>query len=172
MDHGRWKKLIMTGWWSGWCVGLCFFWYRLKGQRAVKRLLLLLLSVLYCVCICACRKLQSWVREWRVWTLWSPVLKAQPGVSHTHTHTHIHVLDLIRTNQNHALHSRGVTAAASHGLAAGQIPYQRPACCCRRIFHSPPPPLARSQCCPQTERTMSTLLLLHPFNGLFPGQPG
>jgi len=29
MDHGRWKKLIKTGWWSGWRVGECFFWYRL-----------------------------------------------------------------------------------------------------------------------------------------------
>jgi len=29
MDRGRWKKLIKTGWWSGWWVGECFFWYRL-----------------------------------------------------------------------------------------------------------------------------------------------
>ena len=27
MDHGRWKKLIKIGWWSGWWVGECFFWY-------------------------------------------------------------------------------------------------------------------------------------------------
>ena len=48
MDRGRWKKLIKIGWWSGWWVGECFFWYRLTRlvrtcQRAVKRLLLLLL---------------------------------------------------------------------------------------------------------------------------------
>jgi len=24
-----WKKLIKIGWWSGWWVGECFFWYRL-----------------------------------------------------------------------------------------------------------------------------------------------
>jgi len=29
MDLGRWKKLIKIGWWSGWWVGECFFWYRL-----------------------------------------------------------------------------------------------------------------------------------------------
>jgi len=29
MDHGRWKKLIKIGWWSGWWVGECFFRYRL-----------------------------------------------------------------------------------------------------------------------------------------------
>jgi len=29
MDCGRWKKLIKIGWWSGWWVGECFFWYRL-----------------------------------------------------------------------------------------------------------------------------------------------
>jgi len=29
MDRGRWKKLIKIGWWSGWWVGECFFWYRL-----------------------------------------------------------------------------------------------------------------------------------------------
>ena len=29
MDRGRWKKLINIGWWSGWWVGECFFWYRL-----------------------------------------------------------------------------------------------------------------------------------------------
>ena len=29
MDRGRWKKLIKIGW-SGWLVGECFFWYRLK----------------------------------------------------------------------------------------------------------------------------------------------
>ena len=29
MDRGRSKKLIKTGWWSGWRVGECFFWYRL-----------------------------------------------------------------------------------------------------------------------------------------------
>jgi len=27
MDHDRWKKPIKTGWWSGWWVGECFFWY-------------------------------------------------------------------------------------------------------------------------------------------------
>ena len=27
MDRGRWKKLIKIGWWSGWWVGECFFWY-------------------------------------------------------------------------------------------------------------------------------------------------
>jgi len=25
-DRGRWKKLIKTGWWSGWWLGECFFW--------------------------------------------------------------------------------------------------------------------------------------------------
>ena len=41
MDRGRWKKLIKTGWWSGWWVGECFFWYRLtrvvrtKGSKTV-----------------------------------------------------------------------------------------------------------------------------------------
>ena len=30
MDHCRWKKLINIGWWSGWWVGECFFWYRLN----------------------------------------------------------------------------------------------------------------------------------------------
>jgi len=50
MDRGKWKKLLKTGWWSGWWVGECFFWYRLThpgshGQRAVKRLLLLLLVI-------------------------------------------------------------------------------------------------------------------------------
>ena len=29
VDRGRWKKLIKIGWWSGWWVGECFFWYRL-----------------------------------------------------------------------------------------------------------------------------------------------
>jgi len=29
MDHGRWKKLIKIGWWSGWWVGECYFWYQL-----------------------------------------------------------------------------------------------------------------------------------------------
>jgi len=29
MDRGRRKKLIKIGWWSGWWVGECFFWYRL-----------------------------------------------------------------------------------------------------------------------------------------------
>jgi len=29
MDRSRWKKLIKIGWWSGWWVGECFFWYRL-----------------------------------------------------------------------------------------------------------------------------------------------
>jgi len=29
MDRSRWKKLIKVGWWSGWWVGECFFWYRL-----------------------------------------------------------------------------------------------------------------------------------------------
>ena len=29
MDRGRWKKLIKIGWWSGWWVGECFFWYQL-----------------------------------------------------------------------------------------------------------------------------------------------
>jgi len=48
MDRGRWKKLMMIGWWLGRWVGECFLWYRLThpgshGQRAVKRLLLLLL---------------------------------------------------------------------------------------------------------------------------------
>jgi len=33
MDHGRWKKLIKIGRWSGLWVGECFFWYRLT--RAV-----------------------------------------------------------------------------------------------------------------------------------------
>jgi len=28
MNRGRWKKLIKIGWWSGWWVGECFFWYR------------------------------------------------------------------------------------------------------------------------------------------------
>jgi len=30
MDRGRRKKLIKVGWWSGWWVGECFFWYRLS----------------------------------------------------------------------------------------------------------------------------------------------
>jgi len=29
MDRRKWKKLITVGWWSGWWVGECFFWYRL-----------------------------------------------------------------------------------------------------------------------------------------------
>jgi len=29
MDRGRWKKLIEIGWWSGWWVRECFFWYQL-----------------------------------------------------------------------------------------------------------------------------------------------
>jgi len=29
MDRSRWKKLIKIGWWSGWWVDECFFWYRL-----------------------------------------------------------------------------------------------------------------------------------------------
>jgi len=29
MDRDRWKKLIKIGWWSGWWVGECFFWYQL-----------------------------------------------------------------------------------------------------------------------------------------------
>jgi len=32
MNHGRWKKLIKIGWWSGWWVGECFFWYRLTRE--------------------------------------------------------------------------------------------------------------------------------------------
>ena len=28
VDRGRWK-LIKSGWWSGWWVSECFFWYRL-----------------------------------------------------------------------------------------------------------------------------------------------
>jgi len=28
MDRGRWNKLIETGWWSGWWVSDCFFWYQ------------------------------------------------------------------------------------------------------------------------------------------------
>jgi len=41
MDCGRWKKLIKIGWWPGWWVGECFFWYRLtrvvpdKGHKTV-----------------------------------------------------------------------------------------------------------------------------------------
>ena len=41
MDRGRWKKLIKIGWWSGWWVGECFFWYWLtrvvpdKGRKTV-----------------------------------------------------------------------------------------------------------------------------------------
>ena len=27
MNRSRWKKLIKIGWWSGWWVGECFFWY-------------------------------------------------------------------------------------------------------------------------------------------------
>ena len=27
VDHSGWKKLIKIGWWSGWWVGECFFWY-------------------------------------------------------------------------------------------------------------------------------------------------
>jgi len=27
MDRSRRKKLIRIGWWSGWWVGECFFWY-------------------------------------------------------------------------------------------------------------------------------------------------
>ena len=37
MDRGRWKKLIKTGWWSGWWVGECFFWYRLTRVVPDKR---------------------------------------------------------------------------------------------------------------------------------------
>jgi len=29
MYRSRWKKLIKVGWWSGWWVGKCFFWYQL-----------------------------------------------------------------------------------------------------------------------------------------------
>jgi len=29
VDHSRWKNLIKIGWWSGYWVGECFFWYRL-----------------------------------------------------------------------------------------------------------------------------------------------
>ena len=29
VDRGRWKKLIKIGWWAGWWVGECFFWYQL-----------------------------------------------------------------------------------------------------------------------------------------------
>ena len=46
MDRSRWKNLIKTGHWSGWWVGECFFLVPAHqsspGQRAVKRLLLLL----------------------------------------------------------------------------------------------------------------------------------
>jgi len=53
-DRSRWEKLIKIGWWSGWWVGECFFWYRLTrgspGQRTVKWLLLLtLLEALFTV---------------------------------------------------------------------------------------------------------------------------
>jgi len=46
MDHGRWKKLIKIGWWSGWWVGECLLVPTHPGsprQRAVKWLSLLLL---------------------------------------------------------------------------------------------------------------------------------
>jgi len=41
MGRSRWKKLIKIGWWSGWWVGECFFWYRFiwvvpeKGPYAI-----------------------------------------------------------------------------------------------------------------------------------------
>jgi len=43
MDRSRLKKLIKIGWWSGWSVGECVFWYRLtrvltsrtKGRKTV-----------------------------------------------------------------------------------------------------------------------------------------
>jgi len=35
MDCGRWKKLIKIGWWSGWRVGECFFWYQLTWLLCV-----------------------------------------------------------------------------------------------------------------------------------------
>jgi len=37
MDRGRWKKLINLGWWWGWWVGECFFWYRLTRVVPDKR---------------------------------------------------------------------------------------------------------------------------------------
>ena len=37
MYRGRWKKLIKIGWWSGWWVGDCFFWYRLTRVVADKK---------------------------------------------------------------------------------------------------------------------------------------
>ena len=52
MDHGRWKKLIKIGWWSGWWVGECFFLVLSDPgspkQRAVKWLLFM--------CWCAVKK--------------------------------------------------------------------------------------------------------------------
>ena len=93
MDRGRWKKLIKNGWWSGWWVGECFFWYWLTrvvpGRRAVKRLLLFVgLEACEWSCVCesscvvvfACcaplvsrpsrhsrsRRLLSWIANWEL----------------------------------------------------------------------------------------------------------
>ena len=55
MDRGRWKKLIKIGWWSGWWVGECFFWYRLtqvdpdKLTKGRKTVVVVLHCQVYCV---------------------------------------------------------------------------------------------------------------------------